>query len=95
MESELCECMYLFSIFFVLTVSVDTSFILVGGASPPHVSHDCSVTSEDESCDLPLEPPPISEPVYTKDCIILHYCANGNIKKKPKSLKKIYILQPE
>ena len=65
----------------MLTVSVETSFIRVGGASPPHVSHDCRVTSEDESCDLP---PPISEPVYTKDCIILHYCANGNIIKAKK-----------
>ena len=34
----------------------------VGGASPPHVSHDCSVTSEDASCDLLLEPTPIPEP---------------------------------
>lgn len=46
----------------LLTVSLGTACIQVGGANPPHVSHDCSVTSEDESRDLLLEPTPSSEP---------------------------------
>ena len=44
----------------------------MGGASPPHEPLDCSVTSEDVSCDLLLDPTPISESIILKKIHNIH-----------------------
>ena len=64
---------------YMLTVSLGISGTRVGGARPPHVSHDCRVTSEDWSCDLPLDPPPISEPINNSSGQTFACCFDTNV----------------